>query len=99
MSSVRLCDDCNGIFSENAEDWSSAPVAINRRDKDGQIKPIQVQQDYCPECTDRKTGGALRGNNQDTPRVPPVRGRYDERYTKQLEREAGIGGSATEPGN
>lgn len=85
MSTPRICDDCNAVFSENDEGWSSAPVTINRRNERGVITPINLQLDYCAPCTDRKTG-----NNREEPRVPSVRGRYDERYTHQLEREAGL---------
>jgi hypothetical protein len=78
-----MCDKCKSIFSENEEDWMTAPAAIKRRDKDGQVKPIMVQLDYCPLCTGDMSGG----NNEGTPRVPQVEGRYNDRYTHQLEAE------------
>lgn len=92
MSSVRMCDDCGAIFSENEEDWATAPVSINRRDERGNLKPVNLQEDYCPECVHRKAG-----NNSRQPRVPAVKGRYDPRYTAQLEREVGITDGSTTP--
>lgn len=83
MSSVRMCDDCNAIFSENEDGWATFPGAINKRDSDGKMKPIVIQLDYCAACTAQKTG--VR-----EPQVPAVKGRYDSRYTRQLEKEVGI---------
>ena len=89
MSSVRMCDDCKEIFSENSEDWMSSPGAIHKRNPmTGKVEQIPLQLDTCGVCVRRKA--EAYGNNGDRPRVPAVEGRYSERYTRQLEREAGI---------
>lgn len=85
MSTPRICDRCNSIFSENREGWTSASGSRRVRNRHGDMVTETVALDYCPACS-----GFLTGNNSDEPSVPPVIGRYDERYTRQLEREAGI---------
>lgn len=90
MSTPRICDKCKAIFSENEEGWSSSPTVIKKRDERGRLNEITLQFDQCPKCVDE-----LTGNNNAPVRVPPVEGRYDERYTRQLEREAGIGDAGT----
>jgi Zn-finger nucleic acid-binding protein len=87
MSTVRMCDKCNAIFSENEEGWMSSPSSIMKRDSNGQVKQITVQVDQCPSCVEVLLG---TGNKSPKAIVPPVRGRYDRRYTEQLEEEAGI---------
>jgi hypothetical protein len=87
MSSVRLCDRCNSIFSENKEGWTSASGSRRIRNKNGEMITQTIALDYCPPCSD----DAIGGNNLDEPRVPAVKGRYNDRYTRQLEKEAGIG--------
>jgi hypothetical protein len=81
MSSVRMCDSCHAIFSENDPDWTT--VAGSRRQRDprtGEIRNVNLALDECGKCTQKRLGPA-------EPIVPPVEGRYDERYTRQLERE------------
>lgn len=57
MSSVRMCDRCGRIFSENEEDWSTFTGAVKRRDKvTGRAFTENAEQDACPECT---PGGTL----------------------------------------
>jgi hypothetical protein len=51
MSSVRMCDACGDVFSERAEDWSTAPVTSMTRDKDGNRVQKTEQMDSCPDCT------------------------------------------------
>lgn len=87
MSTVRLCDKCNVIFSENQEGWTSASGSRRVRNTNtGAMMTQEIALDYCPRCSDLMAGG----NIPEEPRVPPVVGRYDERYTRQLEREAGL---------
>jgi hypothetical protein len=52
MSSVRMCDQCGVVFSENEDNWSS--VAGQRRIVDqvtGKASLENVQQDRCGDCT------------------------------------------------
>lgn len=51
MSSVRMCDKCGNIFSENEEDWSTFTGAVKRRREDGSRYTEQISQDACPVCT------------------------------------------------
>src|SRR6266581_609034 len=51
MSSVRMCDRCGVIFSENAEDWSTGSITRSRKDDKGRRVSETVQQDACPSCT------------------------------------------------
>lgn len=74
-----MCDTCHAIFSENDPDWTT--VAGSRRITDrqtGQTKTVNLALDECGKCTEKRLGPAV-------PIVPPVEGRYDERYTRQLE--------------
>lgn len=52
MSSVRMCDRCGRIFSENADDWSTFSGSRRVRNKEtGQYTRVDVDQDACPRCT------------------------------------------------
>ena len=85
MSAVRMCDTCHTIFSENDPDWTTGAVARRIRGQDGTIKTVNLTVDECGPCTEKRMGPAK-------PLVPPVEGRYDERYTKQLEAEVSDNG-------
>lgn len=79
MSSVRMCDTCFAVFSENDPDWATmAGSRVMRDPNTGQTKRVEAAMDTCGPCTQKRMGPA-------TPVVPPVQGRYDERYTRQLE--------------
>jgi hypothetical protein len=95
MSSVRMCDKCGNIFSENAEDWSTFTGAVKRKREDGSRYTEQITQDACPSCT--------AGTPVITPRlaiapeaapfpadhpVPP--GHADPARIKELEHELGM---------
>src|SRR5882672_8364638 len=90
MSTVRLCDRCNTIFSENKEGWTTASGSRRVRNSRGEMITETIALDYCPACSED-----VMGNNQEEVSVPAVKGRYDKRYTRQLEREAGIGETPT----
>lgn len=65
MSSLRGCDRCGGVFSENEEDWSTFTGKRVRRDKvTGRKYTEEVDQDACPECS---IGQPPR---KDRPRLP-----------------------------
>jgi hypothetical protein len=51
VSSVRMCDKCGNIFSENEEDWSTYSGTMKRRREDGSRYTESVTQDACPPCT------------------------------------------------
>ena len=51
MSSVRMCDRCGNIFSENEEDWSTFSGTILRRRENGSRYNETVNQDACGRCT------------------------------------------------
>lgn len=95
MSTVRMCDNpsCHSVFSENSEDWTTAPLAQRKKNpQTGRVEMITVQVDYCGPCSNQMTGGAGIDNmNYDKPRVPAVESHYDPRYTKQLEDDLGLG--------
>lgn len=62
MSSVRMCDKCGQIFSENADGWETftATKRIHAEER-----PRVVQLDACPDCS-------FMGNVE--PRVKAVMG-------------------------
>lgn len=85
MSSVRMCDKCGLIFSENSEDWSTGTISVKtRNDKTGANEFKSVSQDQCGPCS--------TGEQAPAPRVAIETGpaRYDAGYTANLERSAGI---------
>jgi hypothetical protein len=59
MSSVRMCDRCLVIFSENDDDWSSTQGSVQRKRENGTRYAEQVNIDLCASCTSggRTTGG------------------------------------------
>jgi hypothetical protein len=50
MSSVRMCDDCHEIFSENDENWATGQISVQRRRDSGARYTEQMQQDRCGPC-------------------------------------------------
>jgi hypothetical protein len=91
MSAVRMCDqpDCARIFSENEDGWATGTVSQMRR-IDGVMRPVNVQQDRCPQCA-----GSITAAPDMRPRVDSYPNENANRaITAKLEREAGI----TEPG-
>jgi hypothetical protein len=85
MSSVRMCDKCGQIFSENEEDWSTFSGTMKRRREDGSRYTESVAQDACAKCTN--------GSTVLTPRVaiPAAPAGADPGlYEQFLEQQAGI---------
>ncbi len=98
MSSVRMCDKCGNIFSENEEDWSTFSGTVKRRREDGSRYTETVTQDACSACT--------AGTQPVTPRLAvtgaapfpvavPSPPRADPARIATLERELGMD---TDPG-
>lgn len=52
MSSVRMCDRCTTIFSENADGWATQTASIQTRNADGKLITKSAQLDKCPDCTE-----------------------------------------------
>ena len=48
MSTVRMCDKCGKIFSENAEGWQTFTGSSMTTDEFGRRIPRTVQMDLCP---------------------------------------------------
>lgn len=101
MSSVRMCDRCGNIFSENAEDWSTFTGAVKRKREDGSRYTEQIVQDACPSCTAGTPPAtvprvALTAEAAPFPPPgPPAPGHYDPLYTRELEHELGMDQPAT----
>lgn len=52
MSSVRMCDSCGIVFSEQAEGWSTFSGSIRRTDPQTKVVTmVQRTMDKCPDCT------------------------------------------------
>lgn len=62
MSSVRMCDKCGTIFSENDDGWSSTNGAVQRRRENGTRYAEQVTKDFCARC--------MGNGEQPAPRLP-----------------------------
>jgi len=50
MSSVRMCDRCGSVFSENSEGWSTDSRTVNRVRDDGKRYTVTMQVDQCAPC-------------------------------------------------
>lgn len=50
MSSVRMCDRCGLIFSENEDGWQTFQGATIKRTEGGGSKSVTVMMDACPAC-------------------------------------------------
>lgn len=52
MSSVRMCDQCGQIFSEQADGWESGSATRRRYNKEtGQYEQQHLTMDKCPDCS------------------------------------------------
>ena len=83
MSSVRMCDHCGAIFSENEENWSTGMGTQFYTDENGIRRQREKQEDRCGTCN---------GTPQVVqPRIPLEGGRViDPSRIATLERENGI---------
>ncbi len=50
MSTVRMCDKCGKIFSENTDGWQTFTGATVRRGSDGVRRSEVVSMDACTSC-------------------------------------------------
>lgn len=99
MSSVRMCDKCGYIFSENAADWSTFSGSVQRQREDGSRYFETIQQDACPECTAGARPTAPRLAIPSQPAAPRISdGKPDYDRIAELERQNGIGQAATVTG-
>ena len=70
MSSVRMCDSCGFVFSENSEGWSNMTGNRMVRNPDtGKMEAKNASVDYCGDCTESMSGNAA---NQ-RPKTPDTR--------------------------
>lgn len=90
MSSVRMCDRCGNIFSENSEDWSTFNGTIMRKDENGRRVNETVVQDACGNCTN--------GRNPVSPRLALPKGSVDPARVAELEDDLGMPRSGTGQG-
>ncbi len=76
MSSVRMCDKCRTIFSENDEDWTTVTGRQKQRNPEtNRLEWKEIEQDWCGPCT---TGNTLRPELE-APKTP----RTYEEYRQQ----------------
>ena len=65
VSSVRMCDKCGDIFSENAEGWETGTMSKMVRDQyTGEARTMTLRVDACVGCASIETPA------QDTAAVP-----------------------------
>lgn len=79
MSSIRMCDKCGTIFSENEEDWSTGVATQFYTDEKGVRRQREQQRDQCGACNG--TPQTIR------PRLTIPEGTPDYAKIKQLEAE------------
>lgn len=51
MSSVRMCDNCGKVFSENEEGWTTFSGSKVKRDKYGDRYTETISKDACADCS------------------------------------------------
>lgn len=51
MSSVRMCDNCGVVFSENEEGWTTFTGSKMNKDKYGDKYSETVHKDACAKCS------------------------------------------------
>ena len=72
MSSVRMCDNCGFVFSENAEGWSNMTGnRMVRNAESGRMEPKGDSVDWCADCTEAMSNGSV--NNR--PQTPAAQSR------------------------
>ena len=76
MSSVRMCDKCQTVFSELDPGWQTYDAVTNDVDDSGREVINRIRMDACPDC-------AI---------ATPVRKSRRERDIARLERATGITG-------
>jgi hypothetical protein len=73
MSSVRMCDSCGFVFSENAEGWSNMTGnRMVRNTETGKMEAKNASVDYCSDCTEGMSNGAAVTR----PQTPAARPRH-----------------------
>lgn len=50
MSSVRMCDKCSRVFSENEEGWQTASLQTVEYDDSGNQITVPIRHDLCSDC-------------------------------------------------
>jgi hypothetical protein len=67
MSSVRMCDRCRTIFSENDEGWSTFSGSRMIRNDHGTMEAKTMIQDSCGDCTQRLMAPAKKSKRLTLP--------------------------------
>lgn len=60
MSSVRMCDKCQTVFSERDEGWQTF-TGTTMRKRNGRREPVSETLDMCPACA---IGGIMEEDEQ-----------------------------------
>ena len=84
MSSVRMCDKCFTVFSENEDGWQTFTATTTKYDENGDPRQVNQRLDACPSCAlvpAKQFQKELEAHRTGTP--------LDERIAK-LERENDI---------
>ena len=77
MSSVRMCDTCGNIFSENKEGWTTGTISRKVKENGRTTFKEQVQ-DACPDCS------SAMFDETPVPRVAlPAPSRVEREYARQ----------------
>lgn len=64
MSSVRLCDRCQQVFSEIEDGWETFQITRIDEDDDGRKVTKTESRDSCPRCAMTKPARGLRRNER-----------------------------------
>ena len=104
MSSVRLCDRCQQVFSEIEDGWETFMVTRVDEDDDGRKVTKTESRDSCPRCAFTTPPKGLRRNERieklleqalESNVIPFRRGDLDQRERElriaEREKELGIG--------
>lgn len=73
MSSVRMCDKCKTVFSENDAGWQTFTANTVDYDEEGRQTSVPIRQDLCAGCA------------IDTPRRKPAKLSETEQRIRALE--------------
>ena len=84
MSSVRMCDKCFTVFSENEDGWQTFTATTTKYDDDGTPHQVNRRMDACPSCAlvpQRQFQKELEAHREGDPLAQRI---------AKLERETGI---------
>lgn len=87
MSSVRMCDKCKHVFSENDAGWQTFAANTVDYDEEGRQITVSIRQDLCAECaikTPKRKSAKLSETEQ---RIRALEAQNDklDKLTKQID--------------